>query len=469
MGVNSYIDMVSMQQHLQNALESEAGHIYKRIAKGFEKIIQNKTILAGQKLPTHRALSDSLSVTPGTISHAYKELEKLGLVISRVGDGTYVQGNGDRSVSRNDFNNVADNSDDIIDLSRNSHIEGKDQEYFLSALKQVYSNTQVVSQLTKYTSDLGLDRHRKAGAKWLEKSNIVADYENVICTNGAQHALLCSLLSILKKGDTIATEKLSYPGLISLSKKLGVKLIGLELDEQGLVPELLDEACKTQHISVLYCTPTFQNPTTVTMSEERRAAIAHVAKIHNLIIIEDDAHGVMAKNRPAAMQVFAPERTILISSLTKAISEGVRVGYILSPSSLVDVLSSTLRSTTWMATPLSHEIATQWINEGVADRLLLQQTEEINNRKILASAELEGLNYLTQENCGHFWIEVPEPWRCTEIETELSRKGVLVKSAEAFAVGRKEASQYIRACVGSAQNSLSVTQGFRAIQFVLRE
>ena len=469
MGVNNFIETVSIQHHLQNALENETGHIYKRIAKGFEKIIQDNTVLAGQKLPTHRALSDALSVTPGTISHSYKELEKLGLVVSRVGDGTYVQANGDRSVSRNDFNNVTDSSDDIIDLSRSSHIEGKDQEYFLTALKQVYSNPTLVSQLTKYTSDLGLDRHREAGARWFERSNIVANYKNVICTNGAQHALLCVLLSTLKKGDTIATEKLSYPGLISLSKKLGVKLIGLELDEQGLVPESLDEACKTQNISVLYCTPTFQNPTTVTMSEERRAAIAHVAKVHNLIIIEDDAHGVMASNRPAAMQAFAPERTILISSLTKAISAGIRVGYILSPSSLVDTLSSTLRSTTWMATPLSHEIAAQWINGGVADRLLIQQTEEINNRKILASAELEGLNYLTQENCGQFWIEVPEPWRCTEIEKELSRKGVLVKSAEAFAVGRKEASQYIRACLGSAQSSMAVIQGFKAIYHALRE
>ena len=176
--------------------------------------------------------------------------------------------------------------------------------------------------------------------------------ENIICTNGAQHALLCALLTSIKSGDTILAEELTYPGLISLAINNGIKLIPARMDTNGLIPEELERICKQQNIKALFCTPTLQNPTTSIMPVANREKIASICRAHNILIIEDDAHGVLVRNRPPALQTFAPERTLLITSLSKAVSSGLRVGYLLAPKALVSRISHTVRSTCWMATPL---------------------------------------------------------------------------------------------------------------------
>ncbi|MGK9541573.1 aminotransferase class I/II-fold pyridoxal phosphate-dependent enzyme, partial [Salmonella enterica subsp. enterica] len=91
-----------------------------------------------------------------------------------------------------------------------------------------------------------------------------------------------------------------------------------------------------------------QNPTTAVLSVARREALVRVCREHNLLILEDEAHGVLVQDRPPPLSHFAPERTILISSLSKAVSAGLRVGYVHAPPALVSRISAALRSTCWI-------------------------------------------------------------------------------------------------------------------------
>lgn len=464
MGVNNNIDRVSI---IRESLLSGSGPRYKRIAQALEQEIHQGRLSEGTKLQPHRIMGDALGVTSGTVSKAYAELEKVGLVRSRVGDGTYVCGPTSLKQRDHGFRNFSV-PDPVIDLSRNTHISMADISYTADTLQDMINAPQTLKTLLEYTPETGLLQHRQAGLEWFKYSLATGDEQQVICTNGAQHALLCILLACVKPGDTVVTELLSYPGLIELARNLGIRLMGLDMDEEGLSVEGLENICQHHNITAVYCTPTLQNPTTRTMSATRRQALADVCRQYNVLIIEDDVHGALVSDRPPALQSYAPERTLLFTSLSKVLSGGVRVGYILAPASLLSRLTSVMRSSCWMATPLTHELASRWILEGVAVRVRERQRQEIQRRKAMVAPLLEGLTFHSQPDCPHFWIDVPQAWRATEIEQQLAAQQVLVKSSEAFAVGRQAIPQCIRASISVAETDHELTTGFQRLLDTMR-
>lgn len=446
MKVKRIIDTVSL---LRDSLRSGVGIKYKLLATAMANRIQKGEIEAGTKLPPHRILADALGVTIGTVSRVYGELERLGLVVARVGDGTFVRQLGLESKREAGFRNALDQPEPYYDMSRNLHIPGQESTYLAQSLMELANNPQILQELSLYTPDMGLMRHRQAGARWLTQSDFIASPEQVLCVNGAQHGLTCALIGLLRPGDALVTEQLTYPGLITAARLLGIRLLGIEMDDEGLLPDSLDELCCMNRVSALYCTPTIQNPTNAVMSVERRKAIAQVCRTHNLLILEDDAHGVLALDRPPPLSVFAPERSVLISGLSKAVAAGLRVGYLHAPVTLVSRLATAVRTTCWMATPIAFELASHWIDQGIAKVLLQQQVAEIIRRKKLVSDLLAGLHFKGHPESPHFWIEVPEPWRAAEIEAELQQKQYLISTADAFMVGRHAMPQFVRASVSN--------------------
>jgi DNA-binding transcriptional MocR family regulator len=467
MTVKASIAMVSI---LRDGLANGLGVKYKRLADAVEKAIAEGVIEPGSKLPPHRLLADSLGVTIGTISRAYGELERVGLVVARVGDGTYVRQRGMERARDGGFRNVSEAPQVFFDMSRNQPIPGQEALLLSQSLQTLALDPQALRHLSGYTADAGLPRHRAAGAHWLRHQAFEPNAEQIVCVNGGQHGLLCALMALLKAGDTVVTEHLTYPGLISVARMLGIKLIGVAMDDEGLMPDALEDVCRSHRVSALYCTPTIQNPTAAVMSVPRREAIAEVCRQHNLLIFEDEAHAVLAQQRPLPLSHFAPERSVLIGSLSKAVSAGLRVGYLHVPLPLIGRLSAAVRGTCWMASPLTLEVATQWIENGVAEQLSGQQIVEISRRKSLVAGLLDGLVYKTHSHSPHFWIEVPEPWRASQIAAELKEKNYLVATAEAFAVGHGAVPQFIRASVcNSAGDDRLLLRGFEALAGALAE
>ncbi|WLH37446.1 PLP-dependent aminotransferase family protein [Pseudomonas sp. FP2196] len=467
MTVKVSIAMVSI---LRDELAHGVGVKYKRLAEAVEKAIGEGVIEAGCKLPPHRLLADSLGVTIGTISRAYGELERVGLVVARVGDGTYVRQRGMERPQDKGFRNVGDEPPACFDMSRNQPIPGQETAFMSETLQALASDSHRLQQLTGYTPESGLAWHRAAGAEWLRNGDFVPHADQMLCVNGGQHGLLCALMGLLKAGDTVVTEHLSYPGLISVARQLGIKLTGAAMDDEGLLPSALEDICRQHRVSALYCTPTIQNPTAAVMSVSRRQAIAEVCRQHNLLILEDEAHAVLDRQRPLPLSYFAPERSVLIGSLSKAVSAGLRVGYLNAPQALIGRIGSAIRGTCWMANPLAMEVASLWVENGMAQRLLDEQISEIGRRKALVAGALEGLSYKTHIHSPHFWLQVPELWRASQIAAELKEDNYLVATAEAFAVGHAAVPQFIRASVcNSVGDDGLLLGGFEALARALTD
>ena len=159
--------------------------------------------------------------------------------------------------------------------------EGVDFDDLLKhGLAQVLMRTDA-QLLMNYHLSGGSDADRQAGARWLAPMLGHVDARWVLVCPGAQAAIAASMLALTQPGDVILAEPMTYPGLLAAVAQLGRRLVAVEADQHGMVPELLEQACRQHKPKLLYLNPTLQNPTAITMPEARRKALANVAQRRN--------------------------------------------------------------------------------------------------------------------------------------------------------------------------------------------
>ena len=428
-------------------IDDEAQPRYMAIATAIAKDLESGILTEGARLPTHRDLADYLGVTVGTVTRGYAEAERRGLTVGEVGRGTFVRG---REVEEHGWGAAGpEGSSRIIDMTLACPWTAPGEgELLAETLRQIARETDIV-ELLQYHPDSASLRHRAAAASWIARTGLEASPEQVIVTAGAQHAMTALFSALLRPGDTILAGELTYPGMKALAQMLGLRIRGVALDDEGICPDALEEACRDGGSSALYCVPTLQNPTTGIMSDERRRQIAEVARAHDILIVEDHVHAFMVDDEPPPLAVYAPERTIHLSTISKSVTFGLRTGFVAAPDHLVERIRAGVRSTIWMPPPLMTEVVTRWLSDGTAERLAATKREELRARTSLVR-EILGTRYEVRgtDSSIHHWIQLPDPWRSDECVAQARQRGVLVAGAEAFAVGRRNVPHAVRVCVG---------------------
>ena len=344
---------------------------YHAIASELSQTILTGQLAAGDKLPPHRVLAKRLGVTTGTVSRAYASLERRGLATARVGDGTYV-----RYLDAGALAAGPDADQAPIDLAYNVAIPTDEPQALLGVFEQLRLDPERLAELLRYQPEAGMARHRRIGADWLRRFGTGGDWHRVMVTHGAQHALAGVLRTIARPGDTLLTESLTYPGLLTLARSLRLQVIGVAMDEEGLLPDALDRAVQTFHGKLLFCSPTLHNPTTSTMGRVRREAIAAVVRRRGLFLLEDVVHAAVLREPPPAISSLVPEQSFLMASLSKVLAPGLRVGFLEASPAWLDKVAASIRADCWMVAPLMPEIATQWLSNGEAQRFSALQRQQ---------------------------------------------------------------------------------------------
>ena len=170
-----------------------------------------------------------------------------------------------------------------------------------------------------------------------------------------------------------------------------------------------------------------------------------------LTLIEDDIHALLLPKarRPRPIAALVPEQTIYVANTAKLLAPALRVSYVAVPTALVEGLLAALHGSIWMTPPLGAELATHWIESGVADRLVALRQREAAARQRLAATALRGFAYRAHPAAYHGWLTLPEAWRCDAFVTRLAERGVAVTAGEAFVVGRAAAPHAVRLCLGA--------------------
>jgi DNA-binding transcriptional MocR family regulator len=431
---------------------------YQAIADELARAIQVGQLAPGEKLPPQRHLADRLNVTTGTISRAYAALERRGLVAARVGDGTYV-----RTLEEARVPQGGGDLEGPLDLAFNVAIAGDEVQALSDSLLQLTGDADMLQQVMSYQPEAGLWRHREAGAQWLRRFGASGDGNRVMVTYGAQHGLACVLRTLARPGDTVLTEPLSYPGLQALAGSLRLQLVGVETDEEGMLPSALERAIKTFDAKLMYCTPSLHNPTVSTMSMRRREEIAAVALRCGLLVIEDCVPAAMQASPLPALATLLPKQSFLLASFSKVTAPGLRVGYLETSPEWLSKFAAYMRNDCWMAAPLMPEIATRWLQTGAMDHLIAQQRQLVGERLAIARSVLAGLDFQSADHHPLIWLRLPEPWRAGQFSNAARQAGVLIRTADHFAVGRAPAPHAVRISLNAVHSLPELERGLATI------
>lgn len=452
----------------QPDLKSFSGPRYAAIVSAIAEGIERGHLKPGDKMPTHRDLADSLGVTTGTITRAYSEAARRGLLAGETGRGTFVKAN----LLEDAFPALAlTEAEELIDFSLNIPplLVGDSLGKALSKTLLAFAERPGVSALLGYQPTTGLKRHREAGALWSTRSGLAVDSKRVLICTGALHAMTVVFSTITKPGDSVFTERLTYPGMKNLANLLHLRLKGLPTDNEGIIPDAFEKACRDESARILYTIPTIQNPLGTVMPEARRRAIAAIAVKHKVAIVEDNVHSFVLPSPPPPLSSFAPENSYYILGTSKSIAGGMRIGYLMAPERMIEPLATSLRATVWMAAPLMAEIAAEWIQDGTAARLVEEKRAEAMARQAIAREALAGFDFDAHSLSFHLWLHLPEPWRSNEFSAQILRRGVAVTPAEAFVPGREEPPHAVRVCIGAPRSRAQVEKGLGIIRTVLQE
>ncbi|WP_343712485.1 PLP-dependent aminotransferase family protein [Inquilinus sp.] len=401
---------------------------YRSIIDQLADRIRSGALLPGARLPPQRQLAAQLGVDLTTVTRAYTELKRMGLVEGRNGSGSFVRGLpvavGPAAPATGGF-----------DLSMNVPPQPPGLgDRVAEGLAALLAGPEGGSSLG-YQPSSGTARDRAAGASWLGPRLGAVAEDRVVAAAGAQSALFALLDLLLGRGDTLACAGLTYPGMRAIAAHLGLNLAGLAQDAQGIDPDAFERLCRDGPPKALYLVPTIASPTTATLPQDRRQAIVATARRHGVMIVEDDAYGALQDTAPPPLAALAPDVVWHVASLSKCASPALRVAYVAAPdASAVVPLTAGLRAISLMASPLTAALATRWIGDGTLAALTAAIRAENRARQRLAASLLPAGAVAAHPDGNHLWLTLPEGWSATAFTAAARESGLLVVPADAFDV-----------------------------------
>ena len=431
---------------------------YLCLANLLEEEISSGRLAANTKLPPQRELADFLDLNLSTVTKAYKLCETRGLVHATVGSGTFVT---PHAITR-------------TAVEESSRLPGID----MGSVHPFYEhNTRVVDVaravvempgaegLFEYSNPLGSSGQVAAGVDWMRSLGVDASAEGTLIAPGVQGALNLVLTSLFNRGDRVAVDAYTYPNLIGLAKLLGIQLVSVPGDKEGMLPERLDKLCSVQDVKGLYIVPARNNPTNVQLSPGRRKDIASIVAARGLVAIEDDNGAAILKDAPTPLCASAPDDCIYLSGLSKAVCSGLRIAYLSAPPRMRDRLRQGALFGYLKVPGLNAEIAAELVRSGAA-RDMAQE------KRALAESRNEVLARMFPEtsvvsDSFYQWIRLPEGMSGALCEAEVAKRGGHVLGAERFSVGRDAPANYVRVATSSPRTDEDLTEGLRILRSVV--
>lgn len=413
------------------------------------------------RLPPLRELANLLAINYTTATRGYAEAKRRGLIDSRPGLGSYIRGK---------VPAVPLSGGSSYEMTMNSPIEpGAELAQAISeGAINLFAQKNILS-LLRY-QDFGGQADDKAMAKvWLEKQLPAVSMEDILVAPGIHSALVGLLTLLCRKGGSVCVSDLIYPGLKAIASQLNITLQSLPCDEDGPLPRAFEHQCQTGNISALYINPTIQNPTTLTLPLRRREALADVASRYSVPVIEDEAYAALATQHIASFSELIPELTWYVTGMSKCFGPGLRTAFIKGPGKRnTQLLAGALRALNVMASPITNALATQWISDGTADRVLLSVRAESVIRQKMASDILRDFSYRATPQGFHLWLQLPRHfnWNPAEMAVKLRELGVSAVSSAAFCTDNNPPDA-LRICLGGSWSRETCAENLQTIAHVM--
>ncbi len=417
---------------------------YKKLVDDFASDIRSGKLSPGTRLPTHRQLAAKEKLALVTATRIYAELGRMGLVAGEAGRGTFVR---ETSLPFGLGIEQQAVAADMVDLNFNYPSVPGQADLLRAALRQVAASGDIEA-LLRYQPHGGRAHERTVVANHLQSRGLNVPSNQVMIVDGAQHGLATTVMALLKPGDVVATESLTYSGFKVLAEFQGLELAALPFDAEGLDADALAILCKKRHVRAVYVQPTLHNPMGSIMSLKRRNKLVQIAHQHDLLIIEDAAYAFLIENAPAPLAQLSPDNTVYVSGLSKSVATGLRLGFVAAPMRWVPKIERAIRATTWNTPGVITTIACGWMEDGTVVALEIDKRQDALQRQAILAEVFNGLTYVSNPYSYFAWLPLDSEVRAERVARELIAHRISVSTAEPFATS-VQIPHAIRLALGS--------------------
>lgn len=425
------------------------GPKYLALTRALRDAIRKGELPEGAQLPTVRDLAWRISVTPGTVSRAYQIATQEGLLEATVGRGTFVAASRPRL-----------GPTEALYIERDPGVTQGRVDLRAPRLPDLGQTAAIAESLrrvsTRVTGPEWLDCSRQADEAplraavidWLGDrvlGKIAAD--DIMLTQGGQNSIGL-VLNCCLRGDrpVVLTEDLSYPGFRYAARAQRAEVVGIEMDNEGILPDALEAACRKHGPQVLCLTPETQNPTTARMSVSRRLQVIAIARRHDLQIIEDECFSAPSSTSPT-FRALAPERVWFVGSLSKTLSGALRFGYVVCPAGMGDTGRLTAQHSYFGLSRVLSELCLDLMQSGQAAEIRALVQQDLSERLQLMVNRLGAFDLGWQAGLPFAWLRLPQGWRTSTFTRMAEEQGILLRSADEFALVGGRAPNAVRLSV----------------------
>ncbi len=424
--------------------------IYKQLAEYIEKGIADGEFPADKPLPSERYLASALNLNRSTVVNAYDELESMGLIERNRGSGTTISKDiwgltKKRIPSWNRYIEAGSflPSQPVTQKIRKEAVEHKLINLASGELSEELFPKRFLSEITStrsYIGSLGYDHPqgneilRNTITKHVKESRgIETDPSSILITSGAQQALHLIVQCLLKPGDAIAIEDPSYNYNLPIFKSVGIQVHYLPVDKDGMNPEDLQSLYKKHRIKMIFLNPYFQNPTGSLLNRKKKEAILDISSKLGIPVVEDDPYSLTAFSGEKISTLKSMDRNgnvLYISSLSKIVASGLRIGWIIGPTSVIERLSDAKQQIDY-----GHSSYTQWIandfleseNFHIHIKSLIKELEKRRD-KIIKSLDTylkDLVEYSIPQGGIHIWCKILKNYNEVQLLEESIKRGVI--------------------------------------------
>ncbi|WP_369182592.1 PLP-dependent aminotransferase family protein [Streptomyces sp. Y1] len=426
---------------------------YRAIADQIAADITAGRLRPGQQLPTQRDFARRRGIAASTATRVYRELVRRGLTTGEVGRGTFVRaGGGAGDAAGGGQVALAEPGAAPVDLEL-SYPSVPEQSALLAAGLAPLLRPDALGEALRPVGAAGTAAARQAFAGLVGGPDWDAPEDAVLFAGNGRQAVAAALAALVPPGQRLGVEELTYPVVKAIAERLSIRLVPLPVDEDGLLPEAVAAAHRATPLRALYVQPRVHNPLGASMPPERAAALAAQVRRLDLPVVED---AIWSFLRPdlAPFAALAPERTVLVDSLSKRLAAGLSVGFAVVPAALRERVAGALRAGGSTPSGYALEAAVRWIGDGTVAAVAAAKRADAAARLELTREVLGGRRVLA-DRCSYFaWWRLAPPWRAATFVAAAARAGISVTPAAAFAVDPRRSPPAVR--IGLASPPLPV-------------
>lgn len=444
----------------QPKLDKSSRSLYQTLAKQLEDDILNGVLRPGTKLPPQRELADFLDINVSTVSKAFKLCELKGVLSASVGNGTFVAY--DALSSGNLM--VHHDKEMIINMGPTAP-EASGNEMLLKMAQEMLSEPEAQRLFSYYAP--GADEWQKdAAVKLMEYCGHKTKHEHILFAGGGQNALTATLSALFRRGDKIAVDDHTYPGIKTAAAMFGIQLVPVQSGKEGMNTDALETLCENEKIRGIYLIPACHNPTTAVISEKARVRIAQIAKRKGCLVIEDGTYQILHGGNEAISN-YLPDQSVYIVSLSKGIAPGLRLAYLSVPTMWNTAITDALYSLNVANVPMMTELAARVIASGRFEEVINLHRQNTRRRNHVVNRYFSREICLGGDDDIFRWLLLPKEYTGSDFEAIALSNGVQVFAAERFVVGNTPPAKAARLAICSPDTLEQLEHGMKIIAGIL--